>query len=283
MNGASRGSLLALLRHSEQLPLAPHSLATWDERVGELLAVVRLLGREPSLRKAFTDTGVPANNRAAFAQKFLVRHVSADVAQLVAHAAKLPWSRPRDVVDAVEIAAITRAFHACERDDSLDAVEDELFRFGRLIASHPQLRAVLDDNQASAQQRVALLHSLLEAKVSPTTLALLEHLVRNDRVRRFSAGIEQLGKVAHSRREELTAQVVVNSALSTQQHTRMAALIARLYGHSRVHLQVVVDPQLLGGVVVQVGHDVIDGSGRTRLRDLGRQMVAADHQFQQAS
>ncbi len=276
MHGASRDSLIAVLRHSDEIPLAAHSCATWDPRVEDMLAVVRLLGREPGLRNALTDSGVPKPVRARLAMSVLASHVDEDVAQAVAHAAQLPWAHPRDLVDALEIASVTRAFHACERDDTLDDVEDELFRFGRLVAANPQLRAVLDDQQRSDQQRIALLHSLLEGKVVPTTLALLEHLVGNSRVRRFSAGVTQLGKVAHSRREELTAQVFLSAPMSTQQHAAMAALIARMYHHSRVRLQVVIDPDLMGGAVIRVGHDIIDGSGKQRLRTLSRRLLGQD-------
>lgn len=277
MQGVSRASLTSLLQAIQAMPPAASGHQAWDPRVGEMFAVVRLLSREPSVRHSLTDSGRPESARKNMAQQVFARHVGPEATALVVTAAGLSWANSRDLMDALEVAAVTRAFQNSEQDQSLDSVEDELFRFARLVQATPQLRGVLDDAQASPERRVALLESLLRGKVQPTTLHLLEHLVRDDRSRRFTAGIAQLERIAAQRRKELTAQVTVSQPLSLAQQQRMQALVGQLYQAQQVRLHVVVDPHLMGGARIQVGHEVIDGSGKQRLQQVQRQIMNVHH------
>ena len=53
------------------------------------------------------------------------------------------WSTPSDLTDATEQLAVTAIIAAAEHEGRLDDLEDELFRFGRIVASQPELRIAL--------------------------------------------------------------------------------------------------------------------------------------------
>jgi Mg2+/Co2+ transporter CorB len=81
---------------------------------------------------------------------------------------------------------------------------------------------------------------------------------------------------AAQRQEKAVAMVTSAVALSTEQHDRLAAALQRIY-HRAVVLHVEVDPSLVGGMVVRVGDEVIDGSMSGRIDDLRSKLATAHH------
>src|ERR1700677_3977873 len=119
MRGASRASYATV---REQLA----SGANGDE----LFAVTGLLDAEHGLRRALSDPGKPAAEKAAVAHQLLRGKVSAATENLTAAATEQRWGSPSDLSDAVEELAI-EATVAGAGKQQLDDLEDDLFRFGR--------------------------------------------------------------------------------------------------------------------------------------------------------
>jgi F-type H+-transporting ATPase subunit delta len=174
------------------------------------------------------------------------------------------WSQPGDLVTAFESVARQALLAVAEKEGSLDNVEDELFRFGRVVNREPQLGGLLADLATPPDGRVALLDRLVDGKVSPITAALLRQSVRLPRDRHLDVVCEELAELAAGRRERSVARVTTPVALSAVQEQKLTDSLTRLYGRP-ISLQVELDPRLLGGLVVQVGGEVIDGSVASKL------------------
>ncbi len=269
MQGASRRSLAQL---QDRLVAAP-AVVDGELLSAQLLSVAALSGREAALRAALTDPGAEPPARAAIARRLLEARIGAEALAVVLDAVSATWSAPRDLVQALETLGFTSAFLSAERAGTLDTVEDELFRFGRTVVGELDLRAVLDDGRIDGDRKVAILRTLLSARVRPVTLSLLEYLARHDRSRRFLAGVEVLSVLAAQRRDELLAEVSVAAPMEAEQERRLAQSLGRIYRRTRVRLQVAVDPALLGGAVVKVGNDIIDGTVADRLDQARRRLA----------
>jgi F-type H+-transporting ATPase subunit delta len=174
------------------------------------------------------------------------------------------WSRPGDLVSAFEAVARQALLAVAEKEGSLDDVEDELFRFGRVLDREPELSTLLTDAARPADGRVALLDQLVGNKVSPVAAALLQQSVRLPRARHLDVVSEELAELAAARRDRSVARVTTPVALSPEQEQKLTDSLARLYGRP-MSLQIELDPGLLGGLVVQVGGEVIDGSVASKL------------------
>src|SRR5271154_1112499 len=124
MRGASRASFASL---REQLPAQANS--------DELFAVTGLLDAAHGLRRALSDPGKPADEKAAVTRSLLHGKVSASTENLVAKAAEQRWGSPSDLSDAVEELAIEATVAGAASKQQLDDLEDDLFRFGRLVAA----------------------------------------------------------------------------------------------------------------------------------------------------
>ena len=172
------------------------------------------------------------------------------------------WDGPGDLVEAAETLAQSAAMSVAERAGALDDVEDELFRFTRLLDREPSLRAALTDHALPDDRKTALVASLLE-RARPETVRLVQEAVL-----RTGGSLESrlaaLSDLAAARRHREVAHVRVARPLPQEQADRLAAVLQRIYGHP-VALQVAVDPDVLGGVEVRVGDEVLDGTVSRRL------------------
>ena len=134
------------------------------------------------------------------------------------------------------------------------------------------LRAALADPSLPAEGKRELLRTLLNGKVTPVTLALISQMVEHPRGRTLTDGLEECADIAAQHRQQLIAVVRTAVELSASQQRRLTAALAQTYGH-RIHLNVVIDPEVLGGISVQIGDELIDGTVTTRLAMVKRELA----------
>lgn len=280
MNGASREALAAARERFQTLAdSSPRYTAAGQDSADalgqladELAAVTTLLEREVSLRRVLTDPAQSGEDKAALAGRVLGDQLGGEAADLVAGMVRSRWTRSRELVDAVEALADTADLTAAERAGGLDDVEDELFRFGRIVSSDPRLRAALTDRTAGPAAKTELLRTLLGGRTHPVTERLVIRLVTQARGRSLDAGLTELTRLAAERRNRTVAEVTSAVPLSDRQKQRLGAALAALYGRD-VHLNLDVDPAVLGGIAVRVGDEVIDGTIADRLDEATRRMA----------
>jgi F-type H+-transporting ATPase subunit delta len=238
----------------------------------ELFAVARLLQAQPSLRRALSDPSGKPEERTALAQRLFstrLQPAALDVVEVTVHQR---WSRPLDLVEAATTLATEAALEAADARGELDDVEDELFRFGRIVAGDQGLSRILSDRSGSAEGKSALLDRLLSGRVSPVTEQLLRNVLTGSHVGTAGVAIERLSDVASRRRGQSIARVTTAAPLTPAQEQRLTESLGRLYGRT-IGLHVTVDPTVLGGLLVQVGDEVIDGTIAHRLEAARRQLA----------
>ncbi|MFC5996586.1 F0F1 ATP synthase subunit delta [Pseudonocardia hispaniensis] len=263
LQATSRESLAGLRARLDAY--TDHAGAADLDRLGEdLFAVTRLLVAQRSLRRNLSDPGAPEWARTGLVRDLLGERICPQALDLVTAAAAVRWSRSIDLVEALELLARQAVLAVAEKVGGLDDVEDELFRFGRILNREPELTALLADEGAPAQGRAALLERLLAGKASVVTAALLRQTVLTPRGRHLDLAAEELAELAAARRERSIARVRASARLAPDQEQRLTASLTRLYGRP-ISLQIELDEGLLGGLVVTVGGEVIDGSVAGRL------------------
>ena len=160
-----------------------------------------------------------------------------------------------------------------ERAGTLDDVEDQLFRFGRILERRAAAAARAGGPAgADRPQGRACWTGWSATGSTGTTRQLLEHAVRAPRGHGLEQAVTELVELAAARRERYVAYVTAPAPLTDQQERRLAAALARVYGR-QISLQVTVDPALLGGLVVRVNDEVIDGSVVSRLDAIRHRMT----------
>jgi F-type H+-transporting ATPase subunit delta len=271
MRGVSRASFAEL---SERLSAERITSATVASRLAsELFAVVGLLDTEHGLRRALSDPGKPAAEKGAVASALLHGKITARAEALVVAAVEAHWATTGDLVDAIEQLAVEATVLAAEAEGGLDDLEDGLFRFARVVVANPDLRAALADRSLPEQGKRELLRTLLEGKVTAVTLGLISQMVTHPRGRSLNAALDLCADIAARHRQQLIAVVHTAVELSASQRRRLAQALARSYGHD-IHLDVVIDPSVMGGLSVQIGDELIDGTAASRLAAVRRKLAS---------
>ncbi|WP_261556162.1 F0F1 ATP synthase subunit delta [Frankia tisae] len=275
MEGASRHGLAtarATLDEATATPLGVVTPVDASRVADDLRAVADLLRREPTVRRALTDPGAPPSARTELAARLLGRQLDAVSLRIVQTAVSARWSRPVDLQYALLELSVEALLVEAERDRALEEVEDELFRFARILGQNPQLALALTDPAAPASVKNALLARLLSGRAHPVTLRLAQQAaadrIHGDVERRLS----DFSRIAAARRGRVVAIVRTAVPLTDEVIARLGAAISRYFGR-QIQLQVDLDPDLLGGVVVKVGDEVVDGSVLRRLAAARRALL----------
>ncbi|EFC80040.1 F0F1 ATP synthase subunit delta [Parafrankia sp. EUN1f] len=270
MEGASRQSLAAARSVLDQVTAVPVGAATGSGQpdvrsiAEELGAVAALVGREATVRRALTDPGAPAQSRAGLASRLFGTQISPASLSVVSAAVSGRWSRPIDLRLALEELAVEATLAEAQAADVLDEVEDELFRFGRILGQNPQLSLALTDPAAPASAKVALVSRLLSGRAHPVTVRLAQQATADPSQGDVERRLENLSRIAAARRGRVVAVVRTASVLDEDQIARLKAAVSRFFGR-QIQLQIDLDPSILGGLSVRVGDEVVDGTVLRRL------------------
>jgi F-type H+-transporting ATPase subunit delta len=265
MQGASRNSLAEL---RERLP-SDGDLTALSE---QLYAVVSVLTTQASLRRALADPASASETKVRVVDGLFGERLDDGALELLRAAASSRWSQPRDLLDSLEELAVDAALGAAEDAGDLDDVEDELFRFERILDAEQDLRAALTNRNYTADAKRELLHTLLDGKVNAVTFSLLERVIVEPRGRTIEHAVRDLSKLAAQRRERLIAHVTSAVELTEDEERELGEALGTAFGHE-VRLQVVVDADLLGGLTVRIGDEIIDGSVGRQLAEARRRLT----------
>ena len=270
MRGASRAAFAEARDRLTAVVSDPDVAATIGE---ELFAVVGVLDREPALRRALADWTAAQAARTGLVRDLFGRRVSPATLDVLTGLASARWSAPRDMADAAEELAVLATAASAVSADQLDDIEDELFRFGRIASGEPGLIAALSSQRYPGEYKRELLNALLAGKVAPAALRLITQAAVNPRGRNLEANLTDYARLVADWRQRLIAVVRVAAALSDRQRERLAAALTAIYGRG-IQLNVVTDPQVVGGMSIQIGDDLIDGTLSSRLAALRRHWAA---------
>lgn len=269
MRGSSRGAAKAVQAAFDTALAADPA---WETLAEQLFAVGAVVDGNASLRRALADPSRDAADKQGLARSLFGGRVGETTTGLVAEVAGQRWAAERDLGDVLESLAVQALLATAERERRIDRVEDELFRFERIVAGDPALRDTLSSRNTDGDGKAALVRGLLEGKAAPETVRLAEQAVRVPRGRRLDRVMEEYLRLAATRRDELTALVTVAAPLTAQQSARLRSALEAHYAKS-VSLQVVQDPAVMGGIRVQVGDEVVDGTVLRRLDEARRHVT----------
>ena len=266
MRSASRWSLVNLSDRFGVLAkdLDQKGLSTLSS---ELVSVAKMLEREIVVTRYLTLAAEDAAPRARLIERLVSGKVSDATLDVLRTAVSERWSANSDLVDAIEHVSRQALLEVAERDDQVDEVEDQLFRFSRILDAQPRLGILLGDYAVPVEGRVGLLRNVLDAAssgVNSIAVALLSQTVELLRGQPAEEAVVFLAEVAVARRGEVVAQVSAAAELSDAQATRLTEVLSRIYGHP-VTVQLQIDAALLGGLLIAVGDEVIDGTLSSRL------------------
>jgi len=165
-------------------------------------------------------------------------------------------------------------FDLASENGSVTAVESDLETLKAALSQTPELREATTSPQLSRAQQARMLDAIAKhLSLSDLTSNFLGVLANNRRLSALPDIIAAFKSIAAAQRGEVTAQVTSAHPLTQEQLATLKTKLTARQGRT-VMLSHDVDPDLLGGLVVTIGSQRIDGSIRTRLNSLAQAMKA---------
>ena len=165
-------------------------------------------------------------------------------------------------------------FDLASESGTVTAVETDLEKLSAALSESSELQAVTTNPELSrAAQGSAITAVAQHLDVSELTKNFLGVLADNRRLSSLGDMIRAFQMIAAAQRGEVTAEVTSAHALSEDQLSALKDKLTARQGRT-VKINPSVDPDLLGGLVVTIGSQRIDGSIRTRLNSLAQAMKA---------
>jgi F-type H+-transporting ATPase subunit delta len=265
----------------------------------DLEAIEQLVLANDQLRAALSDTAVPGAARRAVMLDLMEGRVSGEARRLSAYAC-MAVSAP-EVASALNWLA-TRVRHLAQGQDdepalsllqarqrvggfatalyedldraALESLEDDLFRFARIVAATPALRTALTDRDLDVAARQGLVSELLGGKVPGSTLSLVRYAVAGGRARDFVGTLDFLVEQTARARGWRIARVRAAAPIDDAQQSALGDSLGHLAG-SPVELQVEVDESLLSGALIRIGDLQVDATARGRIDALREHFAPA--------
>jgi F-type H+-transporting ATPase subunit delta len=264
-----RGASAEALAELSQQAVRTRTLEDAATLGSQLFGVASIVRHDVALRRALTDSSVEGESRVGLARAVFEKALAQPALDLVADAAGRRWIASNDLPDALERVAVAATVRSAGTNGN--QVGDELFAVRQLINESTSLRGTLSDSSRTAEDRSRLLLDLIDGKTLPATRVLVGQAVTRERGNVESA-LQEFLDLAAAALEEAVATVHTARELTTEERTRLASALAKQYGKD-VQLHVVVDPELVGGLRVEIGDDVIDGTVVSRLDDARRRLA----------
>lgn len=229
----------------------------------QLFSAGRVIGDSAPLRSMLSDHSVAASEKAAVIDN-LFSTLGAPARGLLAGIASSRWSTQDQLLAGIEEIGIRAVARSAPKGLS---IEGELFAFGAAVSSDAELELAVGSKLGSNAAKSALIAALLKGKSSDQSLAILDQLVQQPRGRRIGGLIRTAASIVADEAGLAVATITSAAPINSTQVDRLRAGLSRSYGRD-LEVNLVVDPSIVGGIRVQVGDDVIDGSVSTRINEL---------------
>ena len=146
-------------------------------------------------------------------------------------------------------------------------IEDEIYRFSQVLQSSDELKSTLSDASIPSERRQQIVEDLLDGQATQTTVALVSMIVAAGMGSDIKSIADRVVGLGAESRDKAVAEVYSVVDLSSDQQQRLAAALKSATGKD-VEMKIIIDESVMGGLLVQIEDEVIDGTVRTRLKQL---------------
>ena len=174
--------------------------------------------------------------------------------------------------DSINTGYARALFEMAQAEGAVSRVEEELFRLRELLKKNPDLLEFLKDPNIKHEGKRKALSDLFQGRVHPLVLNTLITLSDQDRAGRVLHVIEEFSACAAGATLTVSGEVTTAIPIDNATLKRLADELSRITGKN-VQLFQKMDPSILGGAIIQVGEQIIDGSLRRKLDQIKERLA----------
>ena len=216
LRAASRDSVLNMVERFDEV-VADLESDAFTGLANDLASAAKLLRTEAVLARHLADPSSDSAAKVQLAERLLSGKVSDAALDILKTAVSQRWSSTADLIYGVQHIARLALLVRAEREGQIEDVEDQLFRFSRILDSEPQLITLLSDYTSPLDGRISLLNNVLHRRASKNTADLLRQSIELLHGERADDAVRDLANLAVSRRGEVVAHVRAAAELTDAQ------------------------------------------------------------------
>jgi len=233
----------------------------------DLAEALRAMRDYPGLTRALIDPVTSDDDKAALIDRVFAGLCTGARAALKESAAR-EWKSTNQYLAEMETLSVNAVWQWAETAGDVSASLDDLFSFGQLVAHNHEVRRAVTDRNAGLTGRQDLVRTLLAGRVTEPALqlALASVASRAGTIDEVLRAFQQIGA---DRMGARLAVVTVAKPMPTEQKLRLGAALTEHFA-TKIIIQEIVDPEVLGGIRVESGAEVIDSTMAARLKTARR-------------
>jgi F-type H+-transporting ATPase subunit delta len=167
------------------------------------------------------------------------------------------------------------AFLELSSKGSLDTIINDLNCLSTSLSTSAELKKLLSNPLINSQNKKNIVKSIFGDKVDNKTLKFLLVLCDRGRLSYLEAIVEKSIELAYKAASIEIVKVTSSIAFTAGQQDTLINKLKKMTGANQIKLDININPNLIGGFVVQVGSKIIDTSIQGQLRDLSSYLGAS--------
>jgi F-type H+-transporting ATPase subunit delta len=272
LGGSSRASVSTVRKSLAEI-VEKQSATDAAQFSNDLFTVLAVLSSSVGLRRALTDNSRDESAKSELIANLFGKNIGPAAKSLLTQAASLRWSNQSEIAYALENFAVEAASAAADKTNELETMESQLFDFTQVLVSNSEFRQALNSAAGTDEGKRSLLESVVNGKYSSSTINLLKQAVVLRRGRSIDTTLAAYSYYVSNSRNRLVAHVKTAVALTDNQTSALIAALTKQLG-KKVHVNIEIDPKVLGGISIRYADDVIDGTISNRLSEASRALVS---------
>ena len=155
---------------------------------------------------------------------------------------------------------------------SVDDAVAEFAAFINVLKSQPKLETVLASAMIATEEKVALLKKAIAKDASVLFWNFLQTLAKRNRLDLLFTIFSQAQILLNERQKRIPVTITTATDVDSQLFSALSEKLQKILGGEPI-IRSVIDPEVIGGLVVRVGDTVYDASVSTQLQNVCRQMI----------
>ncbi|KAF1301239.1 MULTISPECIES: F0F1 ATP synthase subunit delta [Enterococcus] len=162
-------------------------------------------------------------------------------------------------------------FELAVEEQQSETVYQELVSLRNVFQEIPDLGNILSDVRLDLTSKRTIMEQILQ-EYNGIVKNFLEVVYRYNRMDDLILIIDEYERRYNEAKNVISGTITTAVKLTEKQKAQVAVKIAQRLGYEKAELTERVDPEIIGGVIVEANHQVIDGSIRNRLEGLRTQL-----------
>lgn len=154
----------------------------------------------------------------------------------------------------------------------MDVLYDEACALVPIFRDNPELTVLLTNPQIVKEEKLAIMNRLFSGNVTEEMMGFLTIIVEKDRQNEILPIFEYFIQRVKDHKKIGAAYVTSAVALKDGQRVSLEKKLLETTPYVQFEMHYQVDPELMGGMVIRIGDHVVDGSLKTRLYELKREL-----------